>query len=1177
MQAFVPKYRRPKFDLHLKIVDLNNVPLTSGKSFVKWHLPHSTAAEHRGKTDHCPIKEHKVSYNYDITLPVKLTVDKNGMLQENYIEFEVVQEYASSSRGERITLGNVKLNLAEYVEQSELAAESAEPGVVRRYLMQNSKINSTLKLGIYMQQTEGDKNFIAPALKTAQVFAGIAGIMAGEQAELEESGAAPSLTSKSRDASELQDMYRRTLAAYWSAQPGELKADECIEDIFAGGDGWGDRAKPYSPQRGNIRFAADTADGSASTSSDERHAKESRRMMRDSHDTLRPKSPYSGSPKQHVRGRGSLEQQAHHMKAEAERKRHRPHHEVDEQRKAKLGMKRMDEDADVLVLNEAPVQDELEPKQPEVLEPISVPDILASLEQDSAPATQEDVEKQLESLRPNRGNPDESQYVTTADFLKLVAALNRGFTHAQLSGYYSTAKSIKKGSINKVIRATVRATRRSQWLPITTNIENGLSAHEVLEGKTGKKQKPKKTRKAKAALIDKILRDVWRLELLEELEAPGEIELRLKEWELHLLQTGEPHAGTTGSESALSRIGRVRNAKVEIHWPSNLLRITADKTTAEYTADDVEATLSEAQGRTFDPQYWKELLDKEHVSKHSSLTSDLPIEYVSSITHTYIAKFDKDTIRIYGLKKDSIEEAERTLARFLPFKESAKRTIDTQRLDTTQHGTYLQPVYHDENSLDFIHRNVKLGRWVVPVSRVEGSATTTGPGMSEQLISQPDVGKSLHGVINRVASLLKPPVDPTSTGIETAPRQRQTGYWTVDPEYKMSADFGQSLFSLRLSDRNKVVDAIANPAVSPFRPGIPGLGNLLTSSSIEHLSRTETPALLYDFLPSPHQPHKGISIGPEFPRLYIQVRPGHDGGRPTVHKLSLGFHERIHDVLLPDRSVDIRFHRYGRLRFSIKSHHDANVEAWSEAVRQNIESGERLSAPSLTIGIPKWTIPGSSPDATGTVEVKYDFRGIQFRQSVSGRLLDMQISYSTLQSGKLGAQSNSLSAYPDKLKGADMESQIREFATKCMHMVDRISQAGAQIQPKNRKERRAAVQANVPCSASAENQDPGQKIITEADHDNSQSRGQTDSLESLETNADLVSRLDDVTPVENAEAALDEAYDEAEDNRRDAKSKLQQQEADALLEDLFGETAVDEKPIDDDQKKAGLSKVSEKS
>lgn len=51
----------------------------------------------------------------------------------------------------------------------------------------------------------------------------------------------PSLSSKSREHGELQDMYRRTLAASWAAGSGEPRADECIEDIFSGGDGWGER------------------------------------------------------------------------------------------------------------------------------------------------------------------------------------------------------------------------------------------------------------------------------------------------------------------------------------------------------------------------------------------------------------------------------------------------------------------------------------------------------------------------------------------------------------------------------------------------------------------------------------------------------------------------------------------------------------------------------------------------------------------------------------------------------------------------------------------------------------------------------------------------------------------------------------------------------------------------
>lgn len=53
-------------------------------------------------------------------------------------------------------------------------------------------------------------------------------------------------------------MYRRALAASWLAQPGELPPDQCIEDIFAGGDGWlhsedfadsNSNSKPQTPRR----------------------------------------------------------------------------------------------------------------------------------------------------------------------------------------------------------------------------------------------------------------------------------------------------------------------------------------------------------------------------------------------------------------------------------------------------------------------------------------------------------------------------------------------------------------------------------------------------------------------------------------------------------------------------------------------------------------------------------------------------------------------------------------------------------------------------------------------------------------------------------------------------------------------------------------------------------------
>ncbi|GAB7358138.1 hypothetical protein MBLNU230_g0296t1 [Neophaeotheca triangularis] len=282
MSNFLPhKSRRPKFAFHLHIHDLNNVPLVSGSSFIKWHLPASTAAEHRGRTPKAQIRDHRVVYDCQKDLTVRLQVGKEGLLQPVEVVFEVVQEYSSSGRGERIVLGRVRVNLAEYVGVSEEGGSSGGGGgnggegesggggggfgVTRRYLMQESKINSTLKIGLGLRHVEGTKEYSAPPLRSAQVFGGIAGIVssAGEavgaggnsHSQGEEGGAGsgnggqgtldsmPSLGNRKGEL-EMQDLYRRTLAAYWSSQPGEMKADECIEDIFAGGDGWGKGGRP---------------------------------------------------------------------------------------------------------------------------------------------------------------------------------------------------------------------------------------------------------------------------------------------------------------------------------------------------------------------------------------------------------------------------------------------------------------------------------------------------------------------------------------------------------------------------------------------------------------------------------------------------------------------------------------------------------------------------------------------------------------------------------------------------------------------------------------------------------------------------------------------------------------------------------------------------------------------
>ena len=100
------------------------------------------------------------------------------MLHESEIQFEVLQEYSPGARAERIVLGHVKLNLAEYCangsdERDDVGDgeglrddDGGGKGVVRRYLMRESKINSTLKVShgtIQLSRSDCFNQFVAPS------------------------------------------------------------------------------------------------------------------------------------------------------------------------------------------------------------------------------------------------------------------------------------------------------------------------------------------------------------------------------------------------------------------------------------------------------------------------------------------------------------------------------------------------------------------------------------------------------------------------------------------------------------------------------------------------------------------------------------------------------------------------------------------------------------------------------------------------------------------------------------------------------------------------------------------------------------------------------------------------------------------------------------------------------
>lgn len=259
------------------------------------------------------------------------------MLQECDIHFEIIQEYQQGARGGRVVLGNVKLNLAEYTQLPELSASERDPqdesedgSITRRYLLQDSKINSTLKIGIRMKQTEGDTNFIAPPLKSAMIAGGIAGVLTTEAADGDDM---PTITSKTRELSEVQDLYRRTLAATWACQSGEMAPDKLIEDLFAGGDGGQLPLAAPQPRLGHAAHMAsrDESLGSSSSDADSRRTVTPRHltpdMARHGHYGHRRRgssevTATNISQSSTISGRSSLDQQMQHSQKERRRQTH---------------------------------------------------------------------------------------------------------------------------------------------------------------------------------------------------------------------------------------------------------------------------------------------------------------------------------------------------------------------------------------------------------------------------------------------------------------------------------------------------------------------------------------------------------------------------------------------------------------------------------------------------------------------------------------------------------------------------------------------------------------------------------------------------------------------------------------------------------------------------------------
>ena len=150
--------------------------------------------------------------------------------------------------------------------------------------------------------------------------------MTAERTDPDDIGHMPSMSSKTREIGKLQDMYRRTLAASWAAQAGELPADKCIEDIFSGGDGWGG-ARDTTPGMGMSGDYTEDTIYDLGTSGSRGYGHQRKPSSQGSNKTAKPmgasghgRSASKADAGAGVSGRSSIEQQVRSGSADTRRR-----------------------------------------------------------------------------------------------------------------------------------------------------------------------------------------------------------------------------------------------------------------------------------------------------------------------------------------------------------------------------------------------------------------------------------------------------------------------------------------------------------------------------------------------------------------------------------------------------------------------------------------------------------------------------------------------------------------------------------------------------------------------------------------------------------------------------------------------------------------------------------------
>lgn len=237
---------RPKFLYTFVVDEIRNVPKHSGSCYVQWRI-HNTLPALKGRTPTTHIKDFRAVWRHTEEGVLKVGT-KDNELQPRWLELEVfivTKSHAQHDQGrterQKSFLGKIMINLSEFA-----GVDGTQP---MRYLLKDSRVNAVISVSIGMSLIKGNLNdYIIPKLSSK----GLANALDESTFESVSNSSKHGGASASSPMSDqkfhrslkfasdpvITRLYQRTFEISWDPRPGEYTAEECVDDIILGSDGW---------------------------------------------------------------------------------------------------------------------------------------------------------------------------------------------------------------------------------------------------------------------------------------------------------------------------------------------------------------------------------------------------------------------------------------------------------------------------------------------------------------------------------------------------------------------------------------------------------------------------------------------------------------------------------------------------------------------------------------------------------------------------------------------------------------------------------------------------------------------------------------------------------------------------------------------------------------------------